>query len=38
MVPIVPTFGPESAADEERGGPLPNLGGEPSSADERTAN
>jgi hypothetical protein len=38
MVPIVPTFGPEGAVDEERGGPLPDVGGEPTSDDdERTA-
>jgi hypothetical protein len=38
MAPIVPTFGPEDAADDERGGPLPDVGGEPSSDEERTAN
>jgi hypothetical protein len=39
MVPIVPTFGPEGAADDERGGPLPDEPGEPSPADaKRTDN
>jgi hypothetical protein len=38
MVPIVPTFGPE-APDDEPGGPLHDVGGEPSPAEaKRTDN
>jgi hypothetical protein len=38
MVPIVPTFGPDGASNDERGGPLPDEpGGEPAPRDDERA-